>query len=58
MSFHLRLWDFDLDAVLNPDMDDASSGTNGTNSLGGVVSDEGEVSWNFSEARRPLRDVS
>ncbi|KAL3804349.1 hypothetical protein HJC23_011277 [Cyclotella cryptica] len=56
MSFHLRLWDFDLDAVLNPEMDDGSSGTNGSNYLGGVVSDEGEVTWNFSETRRPLRD--
>ncbi|KAL7489784.1 hypothetical protein ACHAW6_015505 [Cyclotella cf. meneghiniana] len=56
MSFHLRLWDFDLDAALNPDMHDGSSGTNGTYYLGGVVSDEGEVTWHFSGARKPLRN--
>lgn len=61
MSFHLRLWDFDLDAVLNPPTenlnDPANGGNNATNSFGGIVSDEGEITWNFSGTRRPLSDV-
>lgn len=66
MSFHLRLWDFDPEAVLNPPAVEIPGGAqqvnggghNATSNLGGQVTDEGEVTWNFSGERRPLSDVS
>lgn len=57
MSFHLRLWDFDLEAVLNPSIENVDPPANGNN-LGGMVTDEGEVTWNSAGTRRPLSDVS
>jgi WD40 repeat protein len=60
MSFHLRLWDFDLDAVLNPPAENASANEGGmfANVLGATVTDEGEVTWNFSGSRKPISEVS
>jgi WD40 repeat protein len=56
MSFHLRLWEFDLEAVLNPE--NGGQANNNGNNLGGTITDEGEVTWNFIGTRRPLSDVS
>ena len=50
MSFHLRLWDFSLDAVLNPCTEHrptASGSGRGSSALGGRISDEGDLTWNF-----------
>ena len=68
MSFHLKLWDFDLEAVLDSEVtapmgeEDGENGEGGNNNdgmrLGGVVSDEGEVTWNYPGMKRPLSNVS
>ena len=66
MSFHLKLWDFDLEAVLNSELTtvpmEGGESNNGENNdgirLGGAVSDEGEVTWNFPGVKRPLSNVS
>ena len=62
MSFHLRLWEFDLEATLNAPVgssaDPPNVPNNGTHLLGASVSDEGDVTWNFSSMRRALSNVS
>ena len=50
MSFHLRLWDFDLEAILDAD--------GGSSNMGGSVTDEGEVTWNIIGGKKALSDVS
>ncbi|KAL7433239.1 hypothetical protein ACHAXM_003478 [Skeletonema potamos] len=50
MSFHLRLWDFSLDAVLDPctqHRPNAPGHGRGSSALGGRISDEGDLTWNF-----------
>ena len=50
MSFHLRLWDFSLDAVLDPctqHRPTAQGAGRGSSALGGRISDEGDLAWNF-----------
>lgn len=63
MSFHLRLWDFSLDAVLDPistSADEGSGKNGGGRALprGGRVTDEGELIWNFVGLKEALRNVS
>ncbi|EED95386.1 hypothetical protein THAPSDRAFT_261472, partial [Thalassiosira pseudonana CCMP1335] len=55
MSFHLRLWDFDLDAILHPTAEEVP--TNATARVG-KVSEEGEITWNFLTMRPPMSNVS
>lgn len=57
MSFHLRLWDFDLDAVLDPCTQNrpaAAASARGNSALGGRISDEGDLSWNFIVTKETL----
>lgn len=55
MSFHLRLWDFDLDAILHPTAEEVP--TNATTRVG-KVSEDGEITWNFLTMRPPMSNVS
>ena len=57
MSFHLRLWDFDLNAVLDPCTQNrpaAAASARGNSALGGRISDEGDLSWNFVVTKETL----
>ena len=57
MSFHLRLWDFSLDAVLNPCTEHrptASASGRGSSALGGRITDEGDLTWNFYVTKETL----
>jgi WD40 repeat protein len=57
MSFHLRLWDFNLDAVLDPCTQNrpaAAASARGNSALGGRISDEGDLSWNFVVTKETL----
>lgn len=57
MSFHLRLWDFNLDAVLDPctqHRPTAQGSGRGSSALGGRISDEGDLTWNFYVTKETL----
>jgi WD40 repeat protein len=61
-SFYLRLWDFSLDAVLNPT---TSSGVEVKSSTkgevlprGGRISDDGELTWDYRVLKEVLCNVS
>lgn len=64
MSFHLRMWDFDLDAVLSPSGRDGYNPGNGgrggmgAGGRGGRVSDEGVLTWNYDVVKEALHNVS
>lgn len=54
MSFHLRMWDFSLDAVLDPN---PAVGVGGR-PRGGKISDEGHLHWNYNPVKEAMRNVS
>lgn len=54
MSFHLRMWEFSLDAVLDPNP--VSSGSRAPR--GGRINDEGILSWNYKVVKEALFNVS
>jgi hypothetical protein len=65
MSFHLRMWDFSLDAVLNPALNPTRTGgidVNGGDARalqrGGMISDDGELESDYRADKQVLRNVS
>ena len=54
MSFHLRMWGFSLDAVLDPNP--VSSGSRAPR--GGRINDEGILNWNYKVVKEALFNVS
>ena len=57
MSFHLRIFDFDLDAVVNPSPRDGPL-ANARIPRGGRISDDGELAWNYQVVKEALNNVS
>ncbi|KAL7473692.1 hypothetical protein ACHAXS_014166, partial [Conticribra weissflogii] len=59
MSFYLRLWNFDLNAVMNSSEDTFVMGGRVENvQRGGRISDDGEISWDFRLPNDALWNVS
>ncbi|KAL7543307.1 hypothetical protein ACHAWF_007361 [Thalassiosira exigua] len=58
MSFHLRLWDFDLDAALDPGGREGPTMRRGADGggrpRGGRIDDEGELTWNYPVVKEAL----
>ena len=58
MSFHLRLWDFDIDAALNSSAEESHGEGRGENMpRGGRISDEVEIEY-FRLSKEVLGNVS
>ncbi len=57
MSFHLRMWDFSLDAVLSPAAIDVNENAR-TLRRGGKITDEGELESDHRLDNLVLRNVS
>ena len=60
MSFHLRMWDFSLDAVLSPSLNPAIDINEDARTLrrGGRITDEGELELDYRLDNLVLRNVS
>jgi len=54
MSFHLRMWDFSLDAVLDPNPANIGSRV----PRGGRINDDGILSWNYKVIKEAMLNVS
>ena len=54
MSFHLRMWDFSLDAVLDPNPVNIGSRV----PRGGRINDDGILSWNYKVIKEAMLNVS
>ena len=61
MSFHLRLWDFSLDTMLDPSGLERGASNDGVGRAlprSGRISDEGDIMWDFGGMQEVLKNVS